>query len=285
MNAAVHRQRQRQVREWVKSDTGVTTGQTAHARLQLSVKQIHHNGPIPQQMVVPGLKYNTKANSSHAIADGAFLCWYHLLHSWPHQPLLQQFRQACHRCLSTPRMVCLARGSSLHVIHQEGRPAVLVNRAAESHWIWAHTFRSSTAIKHTHTSQHQKISQTNLPFHSKCETLTRNFRGAMDFEVPAHRSFTNSPYLCAMCPFIPKGFDLKREGFPAYFSTLLCLPATFVAVFRHEKKIAQKKVVWPTCLFRTDTIHHWSTGSVPSCCWHTAGRSSWSKCFPGCSAQ
>ncbi len=58
MYTAIHWQGEREEGEGVEANTGVATSSTAHCRLELSVKEIHHDGLVPQQMVIPCLEHD-----------------------------------------------------------------------------------------------------------------------------------------------------------------------------------------------------------------------------------
>lgn len=55
MHGAVHGQGQRQEVKRVKASANVATGLTLHLGLELTVEQIHHNGTVPAQVVLPCL--------------------------------------------------------------------------------------------------------------------------------------------------------------------------------------------------------------------------------------
>ena len=55
MHGAVHRQGQGQEVKGVESGTDVTTGLTLDLGLELAVEQVHHDGTVPPQVVIPRL--------------------------------------------------------------------------------------------------------------------------------------------------------------------------------------------------------------------------------------
>lgn len=55
MHGAVHRQGQGEEVEGVKSGAYVATRLTLDLGLELAVEQVHHDGAVPPQMVVPRL--------------------------------------------------------------------------------------------------------------------------------------------------------------------------------------------------------------------------------------
>lgn len=56
MHGAVHGQGQGQEVEGVEASADVSTGLTLHLGLELSVEEIHHDGAVPAQVVVPRLE-------------------------------------------------------------------------------------------------------------------------------------------------------------------------------------------------------------------------------------
>lgn len=55
MHGTVHGQGQRQEVERVEPGTDVSARLALHLGLQLTVEQIHHDGAVPTQVVLPGL--------------------------------------------------------------------------------------------------------------------------------------------------------------------------------------------------------------------------------------
>lgn len=55
MHGAVHGQGQRQEVERVEASADVSAGLTLHLGLELAVEQIHHDGAVPTQVVLPRL--------------------------------------------------------------------------------------------------------------------------------------------------------------------------------------------------------------------------------------
>lgn len=55
MHVAVHGQGQRQEVEGVETGADVSARLALHLRLELTVEQIHNNGAVPTQVVLPGL--------------------------------------------------------------------------------------------------------------------------------------------------------------------------------------------------------------------------------------
>lgn len=55
MHGAVHGQGQRQEVEGVKASADVSACLTLHLGLELTVEQVHHDGAVPPQVVLPRL--------------------------------------------------------------------------------------------------------------------------------------------------------------------------------------------------------------------------------------
>lgn len=55
MHVAIHGQGQRQEVEGVETGADVAARLALHLRLELTVEQIHHDGAVPTQVVLPGL--------------------------------------------------------------------------------------------------------------------------------------------------------------------------------------------------------------------------------------
>lgn len=55
MHGAVHGQGQRQEVEGVEASTDMSAGLTLHLGLELTVEQIHHDGAVPPEVVLPCL--------------------------------------------------------------------------------------------------------------------------------------------------------------------------------------------------------------------------------------
>jgi hypothetical protein len=60
MDITLHRQRQRQVVEWVKPDTFMATNFACHFGLELTMKQIHNDGFVAKNVILPSLKSTIK---------------------------------------------------------------------------------------------------------------------------------------------------------------------------------------------------------------------------------
>lgn len=56
VHGAVHGKRQRQEVEGVKTGADVAAGLALHLGLQLTMEQVHHDGAVPTQVVLPRLE-------------------------------------------------------------------------------------------------------------------------------------------------------------------------------------------------------------------------------------